>query len=72
MPQSRTEVKTYELDYACDVAGCTGVMRPTGETVIDGKPLYTHRCIVCGTRLQLDLRYPTFAYVRNSDTPFRV
>lgn len=64
MTERRVEVKTFEVDYACDVDGCDGLMRPTGMSLMSHPPKFTHACTVCGARRAFDVRYPALIYRR--------
>lgn len=61
MPELSKEVRTYEVNYICDVCG-KGKMRPTGAMLASNPPQYPHRCNVCGAKNVFGRQYPQIAY----------
>lgn len=52
-----------QVDYACDVEGCTGEMRRDGNRVLATyPPRYPHVCTACGKKANLDDTYPTIRF----------
>jgi hypothetical protein len=47
MPEVRYEVKTFSVEYHCDVQGCDGVMRWNGMELTSYPAQYPHICNVC-------------------------
>ncbi len=58
MAETKTEVTTYRIDYACDECG-KGFMRSNGITLTSLPPQYDHACTECGaTKRFSDVTYP--------------
>lgn len=57
MPERKQEVRVFQLGYACDK--CGGSVEATGKHyTVDGKTLYAHACIKCGTPRNFPVVYP--------------
>lgn len=66
MSELKIPVQAFDIDYACDVSGCQGFMRPTGAMLFSNPPKYPHRCDVCDAPATFDHTYPAFGYRRIS------
>ncbi len=50
MAEIMYQVRTYEVDFKCDVCG-KGFYRPTGIIYPTYPPQYLHKCTVCGSKM---------------------
>lgn len=58
MPEVKHEVKTYKVDYKCDVCG-RGWYRPTGTVYPTYPAQYIHKCSACGAEITVyGKKYP--------------
>jgi hypothetical protein len=65
MATREMEVRTFEVEYACDAPGCHGVMRPTGVMLTSNPPKFPHRCTICDAAITFaDVRFPQLVYRR--------
>lgn len=64
MAEREFKVETYGVDYVCDVCN-EGIMVQEGKLKIDGENVsYPHRCVSCGTLVNLPDKYPTVRHRR--------
>ena len=62
MAETKTEVKTYIVEYACDECN-DGKLRPTGPMLAFNPPQYPHKCNLCGAEKTFtNKRYPFEVY----------
>lgn len=59
MPIERYEVKTFIVDFKCDVCG-KGYFRLTGQVLATYPPQYPHKCNFCGA--ETDVIGHTYPY----------
>jgi hypothetical protein len=59
--ETRTEVKTFEIDMLCDK--CGGKMRPTGLVHHTCPPQFPHECKTCHERQTYRMQYPYIKHV---------
>lgn len=52
MAEERYKVKTYEIDFRCDICK-KGYMRPTGEVIATYPMQYPHKCTFCGAEMTI-------------------
>lgn len=64
--ETRTEVKTFEIDMLCDK--CGGKMRPTGMMHLTNPPQFPHRCQTCDAQWTFGVKYPYIKHVTIEDT----
>ena len=50
MAEIMYQVRTYEVDFKCDVCG-KGFYRPTEIVYLANPPQYPHECTVCGSKM---------------------
>ena len=50
MAEIMYQVRTYEVDFKCDVCG-KGFYRPTGTVLLTDPLQYPHKCTVCGSQM---------------------
>jgi hypothetical protein len=62
MPEKKMPVRTVQVNYQCDAAGCDGYMSPTGTANLSYPPRYPHRCSKCGSEESFKARYPVIRY----------
>lgn len=58
MIEHKTEVKTYMVRAICNVNGCDGELKPTGEAFMCNPPKYVHVCEKCKYDTSFNDRYP--------------
>ena len=61
MAEITYRVKTYEVDFRCDVCG-KGFYRPTGTVYLTHPVQYPHKCTVCGSEMVVTGR--TYPYTK--------
>jgi len=61
MPEIKTKIDTYMVDYICDDCG-KGTMQRFGGMLLTAPPQYTYRCNNCGAIIQTFESYPSFIY----------
>ncbi len=64
MAEKRTEVKTYQVTYTCDVCN-EGEMQPAGVTLMSNPAQYPHKCKKCGSEKTFRSKYPKIVYEQN-------
>lgn len=65
MSESKTEVKTYNVDYICDECG-KGKMKREGPCLTSSPPQYPHICDNCGASVTSRRKYyPHAIYEKN-------
>jgi len=61
MPETRKEVKTYKVEYTCDVCG-EGNMERNGKIILNiltnKPPSFPHKCTLCRTERNFENTYP--------------
>lgn len=57
MSEFKCEVKTYKIDYICDICE-NGELESTGEIIQENPPKYDHKCNSCGEHAYMIKRYP--------------
>ena len=62
MAEIAYRVKTYEVDFKCDVCG-KGFYRPTGIIIYPMQ--YPHKCTVCGSEIVVTGR--TYPYTKTEN-----
>lgn len=61
MAEVRTEVRTYEIQYVCDVCK-DGYLEPNGITLTSHPPQHQHSCTSCGHTVSFRVIYPRMVY----------
>lgn len=61
MAEVKTQVKTYEVQYVCDVCK-DGYMEPNGIMLTSNPPKYQHSCQNCNHSVSFRVQYPRMVY----------
>lgn len=62
MGERLKEVKTYRVDYVCDVCEEGRMKRDGGIVLMSEPPQYPHVCDKCGARQLFENSYPYITY----------
>ncbi len=61
MAETKTQVRTVEVQYTCDVCK-DGYMEPNGVVLTSNPPQYHHTCSRCGYTVYFRYTYPRYVY----------
>lgn len=62
MPERKTKVRTYRVDYICNHCG-EGLMEFTDFALLSNPPKYEHQCNVCKSKRHFSgVKYPHFTH----------
>ena len=56
--ERRTPMRPVQVELACGLEGCDGVLVYTGQAVTQLRTTYQHKCEVCRRMAWFDQRYP--------------